>query len=238
MNLNSDRIIRAVRTISKTPGVIVLVVAMGGGCRSAPHPSEGRATDSAAVTVELSDPDPCTDRFQHLWLTISDVKASTSSSSSGSRAAFVDFTPNLTSAPRQLDLLGPVTTCFPPDIGTAPAAAAGDYADLRVSFVLNDESTAVAPAVNECHAAGPRVFNCVVDAGGTLHRLNLPAEAKDGIKISPTQLRCGGVRLRAGEPFEIGIYVNSCASLGNTNPDGSIDMKPIIWGWAQSKATS
>lgn len=206
------------------------------GCRSTRSGDSG-AANSESVTVVLNDPDPCVDRFEHFWVTVSDVRASTRSSTSPAGPGFVDFTPGLKAAPKQIDLLGPVTACFPSEVGTASGAAPGNYIEVRVSFLPNGSSVEhVAPIANECRAAGADVFNCVVDSSGGYHRLNLPPDVREGIELSPSHLLCGRLSIAAREAVDVGLFLNSCASVGTPNPDGSFDLKPVLWAWTKASA--
>ena len=68
------------------------------------------ASGMGTVSVTISDPATCQSPngpFSHVYVTITDVQANISSTASSTDSSWVDLTPNLPKAPKQIDLLGP-----------------------------------------------------------------------------------------------------------------------------------
>src|SRR5579875_1705189 len=84
---------------------------------------------TGAVTTTISDPAACeapSGPFAHVYVTITDVEASTSASEDNSTSGFVDLTPHLSSAPQQVDLLGEASNqCFLASLGSNVELQAG-----------------------------------------------------------------------------------------------------------------
>src|SRR5882757_5923845 len=81
----------------------IFVAACSGGGSSTPTPA------MATASVMLSDPATCsgpTGPFAHVYITITDVQANVNSAAGDSDGGWTDLTPNLSSQPKQVDLLG------------------------------------------------------------------------------------------------------------------------------------
>src|SRR5579863_6973579 len=78
--------------------------------------SVGTTSGMGAVQVSLSDPSTCSapdGPYAAVWVTITDVQANVSSSAGSSDSGWADLTPNLSSTPKQVNLLGQANNqCF------------------------------------------------------------------------------------------------------------------------------
>jgi hypothetical protein len=193
--------------------------------------------NSAQITptvtnVTLSDPATCagpSGPYSHVYVTVTDVQASTSASGSG---GFTDLTPNLKSAPQQIDLLGQANNqCFLASLGSTTQLQAGDYQQIRL--ILADNSTAVTG--NKCGGNGA---NCVVLNDGTAAKLNLASEAQTGIKIPAGQIAGGKFTVQAGTTQDLNIDFNTCDSIV-VEGNGQYRLKPVLHaGEVSTTATS
>lgn len=193
--------------------------------------------NSAQITptvtnVTLSDPATCagpSGPYSHVYVTVTDVQASTSASGSG---GFTDLTPNLKSAPQQIDLLGQANNqCFLASLGSTTQLQAGDYQQIRL--ILADNSTAVTG--NKCGSNGA---NCVVLNDGTAAKLNLASEAQTGIKIPAGQIAGGKFTVQAGTTQDLNIDFNTCDSIV-VEGNGQYRLKPVLHaGEVSTTATS
>jgi hypothetical protein len=196
----------------------------GGGSAVIPVPASG------TITTGLSDPPSCKASLEHVWVTIADVKAHLNPDATTGDSGFVDLTPNLSSSPKQIDLLSaPNTECLLATLGSTSGLPPGKYQQIRVILVAND-ATGVALSTNggtnECAAVGG--FNCVEDSTGTAHLLGLPSEATTGIKIPPGQLGGGGIMIAAGQGLDLDIDFNACTSVVQAGHSGKFLLKPTL----------
>src|SRR5487761_1489892 len=78
--------------------------------------SSSTSMKAGSVSVSLSDPATCqapNGPYSAVYVTITDVKASTNANAPDNDPSFVDLTPNLSSSPMQVNLLGPAGgQCF------------------------------------------------------------------------------------------------------------------------------
>lgn len=177
---------------------------------------------TARVSTSLSDPPTCaapSGPYSHVYVTISDVQIHTSSSANANDPGWVDLTPNLKSAPKQVDLfaLGG-TGCVLAQLGSNTNIPAGTYQQIRVYLAPNNTNV----ASNACGNAGA---NCVV-LNGTTSMLNLSSETQTGIKIPAGQISGGAFTVNAGENKSLDIDFDACASIilqGN-----SFRLKPTL----------
>jgi hypothetical protein len=174
------------------------------------------------VAVQMSDPATCqapSGPFAHVYVTISDVVAHTSSTASASDSGWVDLTPNLAKAPKQIDLLGPVTNgCFLAQLGDPLAIQAGTYQQFRVIL------TSTAPqGTNACGSGS----NCVVLTSGGTSALALSSETQTGIKIPSGQVANGGFTVTAGQTKDLDIDFNTCVSIVQEG-NGTYRLKPVL----------
>jgi len=199
--------------------LILSFVGCGGG-------NQQQTTSMSTVKVSLSDPATCSapqGPFTHVYVTVSDVLAHTSATASDSDAGWVDLTPSLKSAPKQVDLLGQAdTSCFLAQLGSTSQLQPGTYQQIRV--VLADTGTGL--STSACGNAG---MNCVVLSSDPNNpkRLQLSSESQTGIKIPSGQIAGGKFQIAAGETKDLNIDFNACASIllqGN----GQYRLKPVL----------
>jgi len=194
-----------------------------------PTPSSTPTPSSATATTHLSDPaHQCSDQYSHVFVTVSDVQASTSGSGT---SGFVDLTPGLSAQPVQVDLLAaPTHECFLAELGVNSGLPPGNYQQIRLILVANNASgiTLANGATNQCGgSSGP--WNCVFQTGSsTPDELSLPSEAKTGIKIPPGQISGGGILLASGTSVDIDIDFNACTSVVEAGKSGKFLLKPTL----------
>lgn len=197
----------------------------------------GGSTTSGTATanVMLSDPSTCSapnGPFSHVWVTITDVQASTSASSGASGGGWVDLTPGLSSAPKQIDLLGQANNqCFLASLGDTTQLQPGSYQQLRLLVGTTAPSNV---SSNPCGNAA----NCVVlTSDGSAHPLQLASEDHTGIKIPSGQIASGAFTVAAGETKDLNIDFNTCESIvmqGN----GNYLLKPVLHAGEVSTTSS
>ncbi len=196
-------------------GVIAFTVACGGGST--------KQSSSAMVSTTLSDPPTCaapSGSYQHVWVTISDVEIHTSASASATDAGWVDLTPGLKTAPKQVDLLSlGGTGCVLAQLGSETNIPAGTYQQIRVFLAPNSTNI----ANNACGNAGA---NCVVVNGSTT-QLSLSSETQTGIKIPSGQIAGGAFTVNAGENKSLDIDFDACASIVMMS-GGGYRLKPTM----------
>lgn len=190
----------------------------------------GVPTTSGIVTTNLSDPASCKATLDHVWVTIADVKANLNADAGPNDSGFVDLTPNLASAPKQIDLLSaPNTECLLATLGSTNGLQPGTYQQIRIILVANDATgvtLATNGGANQC--AGVSGFNCVNDSSGMPHLLSLASEAKTGIKIPPGQIAGGGLTVVAGKGLDLDIDFNACTSVVQAGHSGKFILKPTL----------
>jgi hypothetical protein len=192
------------------------------GCGNGTQSTPMTAT---SVTVHVSDPATCgapQGQFSHIFVTITDVLIHQSASAAPNDAGWVDLTPNLKSAPMQVDMLAQATNqCFLATLGST-GIQPGTYQQIRV--ILADNSAPVAG--NKCGNSA----NCVMltsDATNTPHPLLLSSESKTGIKIPSGQLAGGQFMVAAGQVVDLNIDFNACASIV-VQGNGQFRLKPVL----------
>lgn len=182
---------------------------------------------TGAITVNLSDPPSCAfpgGSFDHVFVTIRSVQAHTSATADDNSPGWVELTPQLNSAPMQIDLfsLGS-NACLLATLGNT-SLPAGTYQQIRLLLVANSGATGPLPSTNACAGQG---FNCVVLHDGSVHELQLSSQANTGLKIPPGQIVGGPVSVGAGQDVDLNIDFNTCASIvlqGN----GEYRLKPAL----------
>lgn len=197
----------------------VLAVACSSGSSSAPP-----TTAMASATVMLSDPATCagpTGPYAHVYVTITDVQANTNSSAGDNDSGWNDLTPGLSSAPKQIDLLGQANNqCFLASLGASQQLQAGNYQQIRL--ILADNSATIAN--NMCNGS----TNCVVlTSDSSVHTLQLSSESKTGLKIPSGQIAAGGFNIAAGQTKDLDIDFNTCASIV-VEGNGEYRLKPVL----------
>ena len=179
----------------------------------------------ASVTTMISDPATCATPngpFSHVYVTITDVKANLSSSAGDNDSGWVDLTPSLKNAPKQVDLLGLANNqCFLASLGDAQQLQAGTYRQIRV--ILASDSTSI--AANNC---GNGAANCVqISSDSSFHALNLSSQDKTGIKIPGSQIAGGGLTVAAGKTTDLDIDFLTCESIVHEG-NGQYRLKPVL----------
>jgi Domain of unknown function (DUF4382) len=190
--------------------------------------SNGSSSSGAAaqgmVNVRLSDPPTCrgttVGSFDHIYVTITDVAIHTSATAGNSDAGWVDLTPNLNSAPVQVDLLNiPTNGCFLATLGTA-GIPAGTYQQIRLKLATNNTPVS---GTNPCGA----VANCAV-LSGSVFPLQLNSQANTGIKIPSGQIAGGNFTIAAGQTKDLNIDFDGCASVLLQTGTGQYMLKPVL----------
>lgn len=197
----------------------LIAIACGTSSQSAPS---GQAMGMVAVSI--SDPATCAGPdgpFAHVYVTITDVQANVSSTAGDNDSGWKDLTPNLSSNPKQIDLLGQANNqCFLATLGDAQELQAGNYQQIRL--ILADNSMNVPN--NLCTNSA----NCVVlSTDNSVHTLQLSSESKTGLKIPSGQIASGGFNIAAGQTKDLNIDFNTCASIVQEG-NGQYRLKPVL----------
>jgi hypothetical protein len=216
-------------------GALVIVggiAAIAAGCNgsgSSASPSSTSASTMAQASVRISDPATCmapNGMFEHVYVTVSDVKAHTNANAGDNDLGFVDLTPNLSMQPQQIDLLGQATNqCFLATLGATTQLQPGNYQQIRVILTTNDPGTVGKELPNNLCSNG--AANCVVLNDGSVHTLNLSSETKTGIKIQSGQIANGGFNVAAGTTKDLDIDFNTCVSIVEQG-NGQFRLKPVL----------
>lgn len=201
---------------------ISLVVAACGSSGGTTTTTSGMAT----VTTVLTDPATCeapAGPFSHVYVTITDVQANVNSTAGANDSGWVDLTPSLSKAPRQIDLLGQANNqCFLATLGDAEQLQPGNYQQIRVMLAGNSTSV----ANNACSGSA----NCVVlTSDGSVHALQLSSESQTGIKIPSGQISNGGFNIAAGQTKDLDIDFSTCESIVQEG-NGQFRLKPVLHG--------
>ena len=189
----------------------------------------------ATVTTMISDPATCATPngpFSHVYVTITDVQANLSSSAGSGDSGWVDLTPSLQNAPKQVDLLGLANNqCFLASLGDSQQLQAGTYQQIRV--ILASDSTSIAG--NNCSNGSA---NCVeLSSDSSFHTLNLSSEAQTGIKIPAGQIAGGGLTVAPGKTTDLDIDFQTCASIVQEG-NGQFRLKPVLHAGEVSTVSS
>lgn len=202
--------------------LILSIALLPAGCGS--H-TQSNTASAAMVNVHISDPATCSapqGEFSHVFVTITDVLIHQSATAAASDAGWVDLTPNLKTAPMQVDLLGLATNqCFLASLGSI-GIQPGNYQQIRVILAANNTTV----AGNQCGGT----VNCVMltsDSANTPHPLLLSSEAQTGIKIPSGQIAGGQFSIAAGETKDLNIDFNACASIVSQG-NGQFRLKPVL----------
>jgi hypothetical protein len=164
--------------------------------------------------------------FLHVYVTVTDVKASVNANASDNDPGFVDLTPGLSAQPKQIDLLGQATNqCFLASLGSTQQLQPGNYQQIRV--ILSDNSPATVSKTLPTNLCTNGAANCVVLNDGTTQTLQLSSEATTGIKIPTGQIANGGLNVAAGETKDLDIDFNTCVSIVQQG-NGQYRLKPVL----------
>ncbi|MHB1022045.1 MAG: DUF4382 domain-containing protein [Acidobacteriaceae bacterium] len=201
---------------------LMLIAAIAIGC-SGGGTVPASSASMANASVVLSDPATCMapdGPFAHVYVTVTDVKASVNATAPDNDPSFVDLTPGLSSQPKQIDLLGQANNqCFLATLGATQQLQPGNYQQIRL--ILADNSVSVAN--NACNGSA----NCVVLNDGSVHTLQLSSESKTGIKIPSGQIANGGFNIAAGQTKDLDIDFNTCVSIVQEG-NGQYRLKPVL----------
>ena len=189
----------------------------------------------ASVTTMISDPATCATPngpFSHVYVTITDVKIHTSPTAGANDSGWVDLTPDLPKAPKQVDLLGLANNqCFLASLGDAQQIQAGTYQQIRI--ILASDSTSISS--NACGNGAP---NCVqLSKDSSFHTLQLSSEDQTGIKIPPGQMAGGGLTVAAGKTTDLDIDFLTCQSIVQQG-NGQYRLKPVLHAGEVSTVSS
>ena len=187
------------------------------------------------VSVMVSDPATCATPngpFSHVYVTITDVKAHVSSTAGANDSGWVDLTPNLKTAPKQVDLLGLASNqCFLATLGDAQQLQAGTYQQIRI--ILASDSTGL--TTNSC---GNGAANCLqLSSDSSFHTLNLSSEDQTGIKIPASHIAGGGLKVEAGKTTDLDIDFQTCQSILKEG-NGQYRLKPVLRAGVVSTVSS
>jgi hypothetical protein len=193
------------------------------------------AQGTSTVNVMLSDPATCAapnGPFSHVWVTITDVQANISSSAGANGSGWTDLTPGLSSAPKQIDLLGQANNqCFLASLGDNKELQAGSYQQIRLLLAASAPSSLTN---NPCGAAA----NCVVlTSDSSVHTLQLASEDQTGVKIPSGQIASGSFTISAGQTKDLNIDFNTCESIVNEG-NGNYLFKPVLHAGEVSTTSS
>ena len=179
------------------------------------------------VSVMVSDPATCqapSGPFSHVYVSITDVQANISSTASATDNSWVDLTPALSKAPKQIDLLGQANPqCFLATLGDPLQLQAGTYQQIRVILASNTATV----SGNVC---GNSATNCVMltsDKTNTPYPLLLSSEAQTGIKIPSGQIASGGFTIGAGKTEDLDIDFLTCECIVQQG-NGQYRLKPVL----------
>ncbi len=196
--------------------------------------SGSTSSGASTVNVMLSDPATCQapdGPYSHVYVTVTDVQANTSATASATASGWVDLTPGLSTAPKQIDLLGQANNqCFLASLGDNMQLQAGNYQQIRLMLASNSASV----SNNACGSAA----NCVVlSADGSVHALQLSSEAQTGIKIPSGQIASGGFNISSGQTKDLDIDFNTCDSIV-VQGNGQYRLKPVLHAGEVSTTSS
>ena len=214
-------------------GALIAVVLVMASCSSN---TSGTSSGMSTVNVMLSDPATCAGPdgpYSHVYVTITDVQANVSSTAAANDSGWVDLTPKLSNAPKQVDLLGQANNqCFLATLGYAQQLQAGTYQQIRLILASN---SATGISGNACGSAA----NCVVlSSDSSVHPLLLSSESQTGIKIPSGQIASGGFTIGAGQTKDLDIDFNTCESIVQEG-NNQFRLKPVLHaGEISATATS
>lgn len=196
------------------------------GCGSGSNSTPTSSPHASTVNTTVSDPAACqapNGQFAHVYVSITDVEASTNANAGAGDPSFVDLTPTLKAgAPMQVDLLGQANNqCFLASLGSTQQLQAGSYQQIRI--MLAPDSAASSVQKNACGTYA----NCVVLSDGSMHDLALSSEAQTGLKIPSGQIASGAFNVSSGQTEDLDIDFNTCSSIIEEG-NGIFRLKPVL----------
>ena len=178
------------------------------------------------LSVVVSDPATCSAAangpYSHIYVSISDVKASPNANAVPGDSSFVDLTPGLATSPKQVDLLGTPNQCFVATLVTGASLAAGSYQQMLVT--LAKDGTTVAS--NQCGSFA----NCIMlasDPANTPHDIQLGTETTTGIQIPGSQIAGGSFTAVANQLQTLNLSFDACASVVSLGGN-AFRFKPVL----------
>jgi hypothetical protein len=183
-------------------------------------------TGGGALRVTVSGTNTCASAaggaYSHIYVTITDVQASTIANAPAGDPSFVDVTPGLKNAPMVVDLLGAQNQCSLATLASNVSLTAASYLQFRV-FLAADGS---APSGSPCGTFG----NCVVPANSaTPVDLQIGTESSQGIQVSAGSIStiAGGSFTPSGNGQTLALVFNSCASVIPSST-GTYRLRPVL----------
>lgn len=181
---------------------------------------------TSPVSLVISDPAACKapdGPFAHVYVSVSDIKASTNPDAAPGDPSFVDLTPGLSSAPQQVDLLGQADSrCFLASLSANAQIAQGNYQQIRI--FLAPDSAASSVSNNAC---GASYANCLVRTDHSLYDLQLASATADGIEISTSQIANASVPVDANSSPTVDIDFDTCSSI-LAMAGGGYEFNPVV----------
>lgn len=174
----------------------------------------------------MSDPAACrapNGPWTHVYVTVSDVKASTDPNATLNDPSFVDLTPGLSSAPKQIDLMGQASShCFLASLGGTNDVPWGDYQQVRIVLV---QDTAASTIYN--NACGASYANCIVGSDHSLHDLDISREAASGIQVPVSQIVNSSLTFEPGDKPTVDVNFDICSSIMQAE-NGVYEFRPTV----------
>jgi hypothetical protein len=175
--------------------------------------SGGGSGTGPTIQITISDPTTCAypyGPYSHIYLAVSDVQASTNALAPPGDTSFVDLTPQLKTAPVQVDLLaGASSGCFLAVLGSTTSMPPGSYAQIRL--ILAADAQAGSIGNNQC---GAGVSNCVVSSSdGLTHALDIGNASAQGVEIPSGAIAGTAFTVVSGVNKDLNIEVDGCASV-------------------------
>ncbi|HVC47930.1 MAG TPA: DUF4382 domain-containing protein [Terracidiphilus sp.] len=215
-------------------GVTGIIVACSNGNSTA-------TSGMAEVKTTISDPATCAapdGPYSAVWVTITDVQASTSATAGATDSSWVDLTPNLSknNDAVQVNLLGAADNqCFLASLGDNMELQAGSYQQIRLilaqttaGLTLSSGTSTSMNSTDMCQGSG--AANCVVMGTGNnaqTYPLQLSSEAQTGLKIPSGQIAGGAFTISAGQTKDLNVDFNTCSSIVQEG-NGQFRLKPVL----------
>jgi hypothetical protein len=201
-------------------------VATCGGGGDGGSSSTGSAGSTGTVNTSISDPPTCKTTFQSVWVTITRVRAHTSSNAGPNDNGWIGLV-DLRNSPLQIDLLNlESTACVLTQLGSTSGLPAGQYQQIRLYLLSNSPNAGeTTPTSNNCGSSG---YNCVVlNGGGTPETLQLSSEAQTGMKIPSGQIAGGKFTVLESQSIDLNIDFDACSSIVQQG-NGRYRLKPVL----------